>query len=281
MKAVLWRISFSAALMLLATSSVMPAHAQTPAATPAPAAPAAQAETPAPAPAVSPTQIQSSDTKALESKLAETHEKFRRCAGMQELSIRLNCYDNYAIELGYITPDRVKQDQLKFSKMGVWQVSTKDNGFGEIQTYARTDSLNTVSNRITERHVGLVIRCTPGKTDVFLDWKAPVVTGFKAASNAKSLLVNYNTNNDAKESEEWEVSADQQALFSADPVALIRKIMNKKTLAIHFAPSGANAETARFNIEGLDSIINDVIVKSCYANGMTQNKQPTSGAPAQ
>ncbi|HEY0900971.1 MAG TPA: hypothetical protein VGD95_02495 [Micavibrio sp.] len=277
MKPSFWRIMLLTGLMIVATP-LPAAHA----AAPAPATPAtAQPATVAGATDAATTEQAAPPLHPLQVQINEIHQKFRRCASIQELSIRLNCYDNYAIELGYVTPDRAKADQVKMSKMGVWQVSTKVDGFGVSQTYLRTDSLNTISNKISERHVGFVIRCTPGKTEAFLDWKDPVVSGARAAHDAPKVLMNYTTNNGPKEGEDWDVSSDQQALFSPDPVAFIRKIMNKQTLTLYFAPAGTKAESARFNIEGLDTAINDVIVKACYTNGMTPNAPAKTPAAPQ
>ncbi len=201
-----------------------------------------------------------------EAKLSEVHEKFKRCAGLRELSIRLGCYDEYAIELGYITPDRAKADIVKISEIGVWQVSTKDNGQGTVHTYLRTDSVNTIAQNNIDRQVSLVIRCLPGKTEAFLDWKGPVVTGGQAIHNKPTTVVNYSTNNNETFSEEWDVSTDQRALFARDPVAFVRNLMNKQTLSISFIPRGMYAETARFSIDGIEKAV-DEIVKACYADG--------------
>lgn len=183
---------------------------------------------------------------------------------MQELSIRMSCYDNYAIELGYITQDRAKADTKKLENIGVWQITKTDDGHGLVQTQLRSDSLNKISNKGFERNVSLLIRCIPGKTEAMLDWKADVRLG--PGSGTQKTLVNYYSETGEKTIEEWETSTDQLALFAPDAIAFSRKLMHKKSLTFSFGSKGnSTSNIARFNISGIETAL-DEIVKNCYSN---------------
>lgn len=201
-----------------------------------------------------------------EKKIAEIHERIKRCAAIQELSIRMSCYDDYSVELGYITPDRAKADVKKLENIGVWQITQSDDGHGHVQTQLRSESLNKIpTTRGFERHVSLIIRCVPGRTEAMIDWKSPVDYG-RANAAEKKMFVNYNTESTATVAEEWDVSTDKLALFSPDAIAFGRHIMNKKQLTFSFGTKGnSTSNTARFNIEGIETAL-DEIVKACYNN---------------
>lgn len=254
--------SYSLRTVLLTTlvtaASLLPGAAFATTQNPAPAAPAASVPPPS----------------AADKNLAETHERIKRCANMQELGIRIACYDDYAVELGYITPDRAKADSKKFDKIGVWQITKKDNGRGMTQIMLRSESLNKLSTPINgfERHIGLVISCVPGKTEAMIDWKVPVVAGLNAQGAVPKALVNYNTENSQTFIEEWEASTDKLALFAPDAIAFGRNLMNKKTLTFSLGRGGnSTSNIVRFNIEGIDSAL-DEIVKGCYSHA-PQNPQ--------
>ncbi len=218
--------------------------------------PLASAQNPTPAPAT--------EKSPAEIAVAGIHERIKRCAAIQELSIRMSCYDDYAIELGYITPDRAKADVTKLNNIGMWQISKTDNGHGFVQTQLRLESLNKLpTDKGFDRSVNLIIRCVPGKTEAMLDWKARVVGVAVSKGSAPKAMINYKTDSSQVVAEEWEASTDQLALFAPDAIAFGRNLMNKKalTLSLH---NTSDATTARFNIEGVEKAL-DEIVKDCYS----------------
>ncbi len=197
-------------------------------------------------------------------KLAEMLERFQRCAAVQEIGIRMSCYDDYAVELGYITPERAKAAVEKFENIGAWQITRIDDGHGLVQTQLRTDSLNKLATSKTfERQVSISIRCVPGRTEAMIDWKANVLAGH--SSNIKKMLVNYQSESGAKVAEEWDTSTDRKALFAPDAIAFSRYLMNKKSLQFSFGSMNiSTANVARFNISGIETALNE-IVKDCYS----------------
>ena len=215
----------------------------------------AQGTPAAPATAKSPAEI----------AVATMHERIKRCAAMQEISIRMSCYDDYAIELGYITPDRAKSDVKKINDIGLWQISRIDNGHGFVQTQLRLESLNKLpTDKGFDRHVNLIIRCVPGKTEAMLDWKMRVVGFLASQGTTPKALINYKADNAEVVAEEWEASTDQLALFAPDAITFARALMNKKILSISLN-STSDTTTARFNIEGIEKAL-DEIVKACYSD---------------
>lgn len=246
----------SALLCTFAASGVM-ASAPAPYTTAAPPAAA-----PTPATPVAPTAA-ASEAAQLALVLEEMRSRIKRCAELQDRSVRITCYDNLGIDLGFVTPDRLKNEEVSMQKIGFWQMSEKTAADGIKSTYMRVESNNTVASKNgTERQVAFVIKCTPGKTDAFLDWKAPVIEGIKSASSA-TQLINYYTDGKTKSAENWEISTDKQALFAPDAIAFIRNLMKNNKLTFEFASYGNAVQSAHFDIKGIDAVV-DTIVKACY-----------------
>lgn len=187
----------------------------------------------------------------------------KRCTVIDDRAVRISCYDSISETLGYLSTARFQADEEELEKFGFWQLSRKARSDGVMQTYLRLESSNRIRSRAgTDRLVTLVIRCIPGKTDVFLDWKAPVIDGFAAGRSTKTLLTYY-TAPENKQTEDWEISSDKYALFSIDPVSFVRNVSNKKKLTMEFVPQGSKLEAVYFDITGVEAGI-EAIVKSCY-----------------
>lgn len=224
----------------------------------------AQAQAPAPAtatPAATAAAAPPSDT-ATNAALDELKESIKRCAELQDRGIRMSCYDKLSQTLGFLSAERMAEDEKKLGKIGFWDITSKKIIDGTPQTTLRLESSNTIKSRAgTERNVALVIRCTPGKTEAFIDWKSPVVSGIHA--NRTRTMVTYHLNGSDKINEEWEVSSDQYAIFPLDTAAFIRNILKKQKLTVGITPTGAYLQNAVFDITGAEAAI-DVIVKTCY-----------------
>ena len=230
------------AAFLTITANSHPAQAQTP---------------PASAPAQT-TAITSPDTAALK----ELKGSIKRCSELQDRGIRMSCYDRLAQSLGFLSAEKIAENEKVLGKIGFWDSSSKKGIDGVVQTTLRLESSNTIkSSGDTERNVALVLLCTPGKTEVFLDWKKSVVSGSYVRKT--TTLVTYAVNGSEKVNEDWEISTDQQALFAPDPAAFIRNIMKKQKLTIGFTSAGSFMQNAIFDITGAEAAI-DVIVKTCY-----------------
>lgn len=245
-----------------------PAPAPATAAAPVPApttAPAATVATPPVAPATASVAATVPVPKAedLALELEALKGKIKRCAELQDRSIRMTCYDNNAADLGYITVDRAKNEAQEIKKIGFWQMSEKTGADGVKTTYMRLESSNMLeSPNGTERQVSLVLRCSPGKTDAFLDWKTPVVSGLRAEKE-EHVVLTYYTNNGEKVTTDWEISTDKFALFSLDSVQFIKDIMKGTKLTMEFVPHNSAIQSAYFDTTGINVAV-DTIVKRCY-----------------
>ncbi len=215
------------------------------------------------APVETPVDPAQQEIRALKKELLTLREDVKRCTLLEERSIRMTCYDRVSAEMGYITAEKLAEEEKKLGEIGFWQLSTKLGSDGVQDTYVRLESSNKVRSKSgLERQVLLVIRCSPGKTDAFLDWKGPIFTGSRSG-RVKTLPMTYFFNNEPAFHEEWQISFDRQALFSLDAISFVRSMMNKKKLTLEFSP-GDNAATVHFDIAGIETAVNSTILKNCY-----------------
>lgn len=205
------------------------------------------------------------DPKTTVRTLINLKHEINRCADFLERSTRLTCYDDISKSLGYMEELRLKKDAELIKKIGFWQISQTVSSFGEKQTHARLESSNLIGTaNAAPRHVYLVLTCKPGKTDVFIDWKLPVVPSRKYASEEGNLVtVNYRINNSDIIAEIWELSADKYAFFSPDGVDFVRKNMNKKKVLFEITNSLGKSEAFEFDTSGMDQVAQEII-KACY-----------------
>jgi len=222
----------------------------------------AQAQTQTPVSTPAQTTATTAPDTAANAALNELKKSIKRCSELQDRGIRMSCYDRLSHSLGFMSAEKIAENEKILGKIGFWDISSKNGVDGVAQTTLRLESSNTIkSSGDTERNVALVIRCTPGKTEVFLDWNRPVVAGLHI--NKTAIMVTYYLNGSEKINENWEVSADQRALFALDPAAFIRSIMKKQKLTIGFTPYGSYIQNAIFDVTGAEAAV-DAIVKSCY-----------------
>lgn len=192
-----------------------------------------------------------------------------RCTTTKERSDRLTCYDTIAKRLGFTNPQATERpkgpeliDEIKF-----WKISEKRAVTGELMTYARLDSNNTVMTRDgAESNVTLTLRCQPGKTDVMIDWKNVIsdrIQDPKSKLENPRLLLSYQVDNGEKVSEYWDVSLDRRAIFAPYPVEFVRKIIDGRLLSFVVVPPGEAAVALSFDSDGVRQV-SEVIVDRCY-----------------
>ena len=230
----------------------------TPAPTPANQATAEQRLGPA---AIAAIMTENRTLKALAGNL---QDDVKRCAKLDELGFRITCADQIARDHGFMTAEKAAAQEKKLGEIGFWQISTQKDPDGLIGTYMRIESSNVLRiNGGAERRPVLTISCSPGKTDIILDWKAPVLSRSRLGA-LRTLSVSYFPNSDAKISEEWQISSDKNALFAPDSVSFVRNILKKKKLTIEVAPNNETVEPVYFDISNVEEVINSVILKNCY-----------------
>ncbi|QQG36895.1 MAG: hypothetical protein HYS17_03740 [Micavibrio aeruginosavorus] len=227
---------------------------------------AVAAESPAAAPAATASPQPGGDDQdptKITVKLLNLKNDIRRCTLIEERAVRLTCYDHISETLGYIDKDRMKKEKDTLQEIGFWQITRATSTMGEPQTTLRVESSNTIeTSGMSARYVNLVIRCTPGKTEGFLDWKAPV-TRPTQAERESGISVNYRYDASGITNEKWEVSTDMHAVFMPDAISFVRNIMNKKRLIIEIIPTNGTVQGVSFDIQGIEKAA-DEIVKDCY-----------------
>ncbi len=236
---------------------------------------AAGIETPAPA---------SSPHKVIEQGgLVETNDlsdydglkaRIGRCATTDERSNRLICYDTISQRLG-LAPAKKSSPHKKtdlIEEIDFWKISEKRAATGELMTYARLDSNNTImSKNGAESNVTLSLRCEPGKTDVMIDWKSVIsdrIQDPKSKTENPQILIAFQIDGGEKISQYWDVSLDKHAIFAPYPVEFVRKIIDTRLLSVVVAPPGAPAVALSFDTKGARAV-SDIIVERCYKPSST------------
>ena len=204
------------------------------------------------------------ENRTVKADLASLRKEIKRCTKMEELSFRVTCYDRVSKNQGFISAEDIAKQEKKLAEVGFWQISTQINSEGLKDTYMRIESSNIMAlkNGVEYKPV-LSLRCSPGRTDAFLDWKAPLITGSRL-DRLKTLPVTYFPNSDPRIEEDWQISNDQRALFSLDAVSFVRNLLNKKKLTIEISPDNKGVESVYFDITGVENGVNNHILKNCY-----------------
>jgi len=203
------------------------------------------------------------------SKFEGLKERIGRCTGTKERSDRLTCYDTIAQRLGFTNPqstEKVKGPEL-IEEVKFWKITEKRAVTGELMTYARLDSNNTVLSKAgAESNVTLTLRCQPGKTDVMIDWKNVIsdrIQEPKSKLENPRLLLSYQVDNGDKVSEYWDISLDKRAIFAPYPVEFVRKIIDSRLLSFVVVPPGEAAIALSFDSDGVRRV-SEIIVERCY-----------------
>lgn len=218
-------------------------------------APFAQAQEAAPAPSE-----KAASTAASYLKLKDD---IKLCAEVKERAIRISCYDNISVGLGYMEHETAIKEKETLQTIGFWEVSQSVTTFGEKRTTLRAESTNYIkSSSGTDRHVHFVIQCTPGKTEAFLDWKTPVTKPSQTVMK-HGIDVAYRIDSNDKIAEKWQVSTDRLAVFVPDAVEFVRSMNNKNKLSFEIVPLGDSVQGVHFDIKGIEKAAEE-LAKACY-----------------
>lgn len=202
-------------------------------------------------------------TSTLKTVIYKLKSDIKRCAGLQDRTVRITCYDDMAGELGYLDADKTKKEQEVLSTIGFWQIEKSTSALGEPRTTLRSESLNTITSISgTERRVHFIIQCTPGKTEAFLDWKTPVTKSIQSTMK-NGLDVTYRIDSGDRVGEKWQVSTDRQAIFVPDAIEFVRNMNNKQRLNLEVAPINAPLQGVQFDIKGIEQAAQE-LAKACY-----------------
>jgi len=202
------------------------------------------------------------NNRQLLSELVSIKEKIKFCAEIsKDRGLRINCYDRISESLGYIAEaDRAKTEKT-IAQLGFWNVVERENKIGEMVTYLKLDSKNTVRNkRGITRAPTLILRCKDKVTDVYLDWGEPLGN---PNGRKKNIYIEYQIDSSASKPQEWDYSLDFFSAFNPTSVDFVRELRGKEKLIMKFTPDKQSMKTLLFELKGFNSALS-ILVDRCY-----------------
>lgn len=183
------------------------------------------------------------------------------CATLPERGDRLICYDRIAVDLGVIDEKKQQARAEELAKFGFWTISTRTNDMQERITSLKVDSDQEATTRTGYKRVPtFAVECKNRTTEVFMDWKSPLV---RAPSPAKKIIVTFKVDNLTKITEEWELSLDFSSAFAPKPVDFVRNLKGRERLVIEITPYNDTTQALSFDIRKLEPAL-EVLIKECY-----------------
>jgi len=105
------------------------------------------------------------------------------------------------------------------------------------------------------RDVVLFVRCSNGKTEMFINWG--LLVGF-----FDEQKVTYRVDKENAKSTNWVLSTDKHGTFLSNPMPVLRRLYCSNSFVANTTPLNSNPITAIFNTEGADQALAD-IRKAC------------------
>ena len=175
---------------------------------------------------------------------ASVKEEIAKCAAQNAPAERLSCFDTLAKSLGVDKPETT----VKAGK-GKWVVRTKKSPID--------DSINVMLAVRAEREVRsgyrtatptLVIRCSEGKTNVYITWSLYLGIG------TTEMLTRLDK--EAATTDTWDISTDDKAVFvRGSDIGFAKKLMRHHTLLAQITPYSESPVMATFEVGGLSEAI--------------------------
>jgi hypothetical protein len=119
------------------------------------------------------------------------------------------------------------------------------------------DAENKIQGWLDSRKPLLVIRCAEKKTDVYVAAGMPANPEY---GRYNTYGVRIRVDDSTPISQRWTQSTDSRALFSPSPKELAKLLAKSKQLIFEFTPFQSSPATARFNVQGLDGVLEKVAV---------------------
>jgi len=187
--------------------------------------------------------------------------KIFECAETEGRINRLGCFDNLSEELGFITPEVAQMETTILETYGFWEVTKKQSAAGEDLIFLKTESVKpVVSNSGLSRRVPLILKCSRGQTDVYIDWGAKI---HPRSISVSKMMLEYQMDMDTGLQEAWEISLDQRALFSPNPIAFIKQLQAKNSIVFNIIPEYEQPQTIIFETRGLNEALK-ILIRDCY-----------------
>jgi hypothetical protein len=196
-------------------------------------------------------------------KSSDIARKIFECAETEGRVNRLGCFDDLSEELGFISPEVAQLEATVLEVYGFWEVTKKQSEAGEDLIFLKTESVKpVVSNSGLSRRVPLMLKCSRGQTDVYIDWGAKL---YPRSISVTKMMIEYQMDMDTGLQEAWEVSLDQRALFSPNPIAFIKQLQAKNSIVCNIIPEYEQPQTIVFETRGLNEALK-ILIRDCYNN---------------
>jgi len=134
-----------------------------------------------------------------------------------------------------------------------------------IQGWPQKTTTPTLSLRCKERHVDAFVRTG------FAPQPTPDAEGFRESFNRVSgkgdigpvTTIRIRFDDAALTNDYWSVSADQEAIFSREPIPLVDQVAKARVLRIEFVPYRSSPQVMLFSVQGFGTARLDALFAAC------------------
>lgn len=194
----------------------------------------------------------------------DVREQIKSCAPIESMADRLICYDTIVQKLQILSSEDFLERESKLREDGFWEASKKRSPSGHDIVYLKNKTSTTALSSSGGRYNPvLTIICQHADTDVYIDWQRSIKVPPK--QGVFSFSLQYQLDSGDRKDDNWELSTDRRALFSPDPVSLIKEMRQHKKLVLFIAVPGEPSETLVYDLSGINDMLG-LLVKECYNN---------------
>jgi type VI secretion system protein VasI len=165
--------------------------------------------------------------------------------GIKPTEERLQCHDKLAEGNGGAR----EVVDLPPNGVGDWEVETEVSPIDDsTNVYLYLKASEPVAGMFgQDTYPYLTVRCRENDTDLYISWEQFLGSGGTA------VLIRFDKEK-ARETR-WGTSTDGKAVFSPNPIAHIKEMLEHDQLIVRTTPFSESPVTASFNIRGLASVI--------------------------
>lgn len=171
------------------------------------------------------------------------------CLSMPEGLPRLACYDELhgrasSSSSAGSEAESFPQGETTFE---AWKLVSEKNPIDDTVTFmAVVGSTPTWGERVSQHH--LVIRCSAGSLEVFVNWRRPV-------SSVGEHQVTVRLGNERPWTPQWDRSTDRMSSFIVGPSFFARDLSKVETVAVQTISATGSPMVGAFSVKGLPSIL--------------------------
>ena len=153
---------------------------------------------------------------------------------------------------------RIKQNlQDKINTEGDgWTITREKSEMDDTSTIILSKgAIDTLALRNTFSTPLLVARCKENKTDLFF------VTGYNfnpVAGLYEKQPIRIRIDNEEAEEQIWNESTSDEAIFSENPVKILKRLHTSKSLKIEFTPFDSGSHVSSFDLSGINKYLPEI-----------------------